>query len=478
MSADRHEEMPLKYISTRGEAPHLGFSDVLLAGLARDGGLYIPETWPRLTPEEIASLAGRPYAEVAFRIMQPFVDGEIDDADLKRMIDEAYATFRHPAVTPLTQLGSNHFLLELFHGPTLAFKDVAMQILSRLMDHVLAKRGQRATIVGATSGDTGGAAIEAFRGRERVDVFILFPDGRVSDVQRRQMTTPVDANVHALAIQGTFDDAQAIVKGMFNHFSFRDRIGLAGVNSINWARIMAQVVYYFVAGVALGAPWRQVAFTVPTGNFGDVFAGYVAGRMGLPIARLVVATNVNDILHRTLETGRYEAREVVPSMSPSMDIQVSSNFERLLFEAYMRDGPAIRGLMSAFGQSGAMTIDPNAVRQIRTLFASGATDEAATAATIARTLTETGLLIDPHTATGVCQAASQGLPGVPMVTLATAHPAKFPDAVAAASGLRPALPGWLNHIMTDPERFTVVAADQIGIERLIEERAQSVRLGV
>jgi len=468
----------LKYVSTRGEAPELGFSDVVLTGLARDGGLYIPEKWPKLTPEEIAGLAGKPYAEVAFRIMQPFVDGEIADADLKAMLDDAYATFRHPAVTPLTQLASDHFLLELFHGPTLAFKDVAMQILSRLMDHILEKRGARATIVGATSGDTGGAAIEAFRGRERVDVFILFPNGRVSDVQRRQMTTPTDANVHSLAIQGNFDDAQALVKAMFNHFSFRDRIGLAGVNSINWARIMAQVVYYFVAGVALGAPWRQIAFSVPTGNFGDIFAGYVASRMGLPIAKLVVATNVNDILHRTLDTGRYEARDVVPSISPSMDIQVSSNFERLLFESYLRDGAAVRDLMRSFGQSRSFALDPDALAQIRTLFASGRTDEATTQATIAKTLQETGILIDPHTATAVHQAGLHRVPGVPMVTMATAHPAKFPDAVVAASGIRPALPGWLRHIMTEEEHYSVVPADQIVIERLIEERSQAVKVGL
>ena len=468
----------MKYVSTRGEAPTLGFSDVLLAGLARDGGLYIPETWPRLSPEEIADLAGKPYADVAFRIMQPFVDGEVADADLKAMLDEAYATFRHPAVTPLTQLAPNHFLLELFHGPTLAFKDVAMQILSRLMDHILEKRGERATIVGATSGDTGGAAIEAFRGRQRVDVFILFPNGRVSDVQRRQMTTPRDANVHSLAIDGNFDDAQALVKAMFNHFSFRDRIGLAGVNSINWARIMAQVVYYFVAGVALGAPWRQVAFTVPTGNFGDVFAGYVAGRMGLPIAKLVVATNVNDILHRTLDTGRYEAREVVPSISPSMDIQVSSNFERLLFEGYGRDGAAVRALMSAFGQSKSFTLNPDVLTQIQSLFASGRTDEAETRNTISRILHETGILIDPHTATAVHQAERHMVPGVPMVSLATAHPAKVPDAVRDASGVEAALPGWLRHIMTEEEHYSVVPADQIVIERLIEERSQAVRVGL
>ncbi|MDR3374322.1 MAG: threonine synthase [Ancalomicrobiaceae bacterium] len=468
----------MQYVSTRGEAPVLGFADVLLAGLARDGGLYVPAQWPRLAPDEIADFAGRPYADVALSIFKRFIGDDIAEADLKRMVDEAYATFRHPAVTPLTQLASDQFLLELFHGPTLAFKDVAMQVLSRLMDHVLAERGQRATIAGATSGDTGGAAIEAFRGRERVDVFILFPDGRVSDVQRRQMTTPTEDNVHSIAIRGTFDDAQALVKGLFNHHSFRDRVGLAGVNSINWARIMAQVVYYFVAGVALGAPWRQVAFTVPTGNFGDIFAGYVASRMGLPVARLVIATNVNDILHRTLQTGRYEPRGVIATSSPSMDIQVSSNFERLLFEAYLRDGAGVRRLMAAIAQSGSTALDPDAVKQIGTLFASGRTDEAETMATIADTLNETGILVDPHTATGLFQAKRHTPQGVPMVTLATAHPAKFPDAVTAAAGFRPALPAWLAHIMTAEERYAVIPADQIVLERLIEERTHSVRVGL
>ena len=295
----------MRYVSTRGEAESLGFCDVLLAGLARDGGLYVPESWPTLTEAEIAALAGLPYAEVAYRIVSRFVGDEIAEADLRTMLDEAYATFRHPAVTPLVQLAPNHFLLELFHGPTLAFKDVAMQFLGRVMDHVLARVGKRATIVGATSGDTGGAAIEAFKGRERVDVFIMFPHGRVSPVQQRQMTTVGDPNVHAIALEGTFDDAQGILKGMFNHFSFRDRIGLTGVNSINWARVVAQVVYYFVAAAALGSPARKVSFCVPTGNFGDVFAGWVAKKMGLPIEKLIVATNVNDILHRTLETGDY-----------------------------------------------------------------------------------------------------------------------------------------------------------------------------
>lgn len=466
----------MRYVSTRGEAPSLGFSDVLLAGLARDGGLYVPAEWPTLTPEEIADFAGRPYAEVAFRVISRFTGTDIRADDLRAMIDGAYATFRHPAVTPLAQLGPNHFLLELFHGPTLAFKDVAMQFLGRAMDHVLARRNKRATIVGATSGDTGGAAIEAFRGRERTDVFIMYPHGRVSDVQRRQMTTCDDLNVHAIALEGTFDDAQGLLKGMFNHFSFRDRIALSGVNSINWARVVAQVVYYFVAGVALGAPHRKVSFCVPTGNFGDVFAGYVAVKMGLPVERLVVATNVNDILHRTLETGTYEMRGVTPSISPSMDIQVSSNFERLLFEALGRDGAEVQRLMASLSQGGAFTIPEAALTEIRALFASGRTDEAATAATIAETLTETGLLIDPHTAVAVAAAKPFLSEAVPMITLATAHPAKFPDAVEAATGTRPGLPAWLGDLMEREERFTVVENDLLAVERFVEERSRAVKI--
>ena len=466
----------LRYVSTRGEAPSLGFSDVLLAGLARDGGLYVPAEWPTLTTEEIADFAGKPYAEVAFRVISRFTGDDIAASDLRAMIDGAYATFRHPAVTPLAQLGPNHFLLELFHGPTLAFKDVAMQFLGRAMDHVLAERGKRATIVGATSGDTGGAAIEAFKGRERVDVFIMYPHGRVSDVQRRQMTTCGDANVHAIALEGTFDDAQAHLKGMFNHFSFRDRIGLSGVNSINWARVVAQVVYYFVAGVALGSPHRKVSFCVPTGNFGDVFAGWVAVKMGLPVERLVVATNVNDILHRTLETGTYETRGVTPSISPSMDIQVSSNFERLLFEAMGRDGEAVKTMMSSLAQSGAFTIPDGPLAEIRGLFSSGRTDEAETAATIAATLADTGLTIDPHTAVAVAAAKPFLSETVPMVTLSTAHPAKFPAAVEAATGVHPPLPVWLGDLMEREERFTVVENDLMAVERFVEERSRAVKI--
>jgi threonine synthase len=315
----------LRYISTRGEAPPLDFVESMLAALARDGGLYVPDAWPRLDAQAIAGFAGRPYAEVAVEVIRPFVGKTIAEHDLARMAQEAYGAFRHPATVPLTQLGVSTFLLELFHGPTLAFKDLAMQLIARLMDHVLAQRGERTTIVVATSGDTGGAAVEAFRGRTQVDLVVLFPDGRISDVQRRMMTTASDDNVHAFAIDGTFDDCQAIVKGMFNHAAFSERVRLSGVNSINWARIVAQVVYYLTAAVTLGAPHRKVAFTVPTGNFGDIYAGYVAQRIGLPIDRLVIATNVNDILARALATGVYEVREVVPTTSPSMDIQVASS---------------------------------------------------------------------------------------------------------------------------------------------------------
>ncbi|HEU5444865.1 MAG TPA: threonine synthase, partial [Pseudolabrys sp.] len=341
----------MRYVSTRGEAAPLDFVEVMLAGLARDGGLYVPESWPALDRGTIAGFAGKAYAEVAVDVLRPFVGGAIADADLARMAREAYGGFRHPATAPLVQLDSSLFVLELFHGPTLAFKDLAMQLVARLMDHALHQRSERTTIVVATSGDTGGAAAEAFRGRGQVDVVVLFPSGRISDVQQRMMTTVPDGNVHAVAIEGTFDDCQALVKAMFNHHAFRDRVRLSGVNSINWARIVAQAVYYFTAAVALGAPHRKIAFTVPTGNFGDVYAGYVAARMGLPVDRLVVATNTNDILARTFATGTYEIRDVVATMSPSMDIQVSSNFERLLFDATGRDAASVRTLMGSLAQS-------------------------------------------------------------------------------------------------------------------------------
>lgn len=463
----------MRYVSTRGEAEALDFAEVLLAGLAGDGGLYVPESWPTLSADEIADLAGLPYAAAAGRIIAPYVGEAIPRADLSAMIGDAYGGFRHPAVAPLVQIGPEDWLLELFHGQTLAFKDVAMQLLARLMDHVLAQRGGRATIVGATSGDTGGAAIEAFRASERADVFILYPHGRVSDVQRRQMTTVGGANVHALAIEGNFDDCQRIVKALFADRPLRGRLCLSGVNSINWARIVAQIVYYFTAAVALGAPRRKMRFVVPTGNFGDVFAGYAAARMGLPVSRLVVATNVNDILVRALDTGRYEVRGVVATASPSMDIQVSSNFERLLFEASGRDAGAVRGWMSGLSQSGAFEIDAATLAAIRERFDGCRVDEQACAATIAEMWAGAGYLCDPHTAVGIAAARlSRGERGVPTVTLSTAHPAKFPAAVEAASGQSPGLPAWMADLHERPERFTVLPADVGAVSRFMLDNAR------
>jgi len=466
------------YISTRGEAPSLGFSEAMLAGLARDGGLYVPDNWPRLDAAAIAGFAGRSYAEVAVDIVGRFTDGAISEADLARMARESYGNFRHPAVAPLTQLGVNTFLLELFHGPTLAFKDLAMQLLARLIDHVLASRGERRTIVVATSGDTGGAAVEAFGGRRQVDLVVLFPQGRISDVQRRMMTTSDATNVSAVAIDGTFDDCQAIVKGMFNHHGFRERVRLSGVNSINWARIVAQAVYYFTAAVALGAPARKIAFAVPTGNFGDIYAGYVAARMGLPIDRLIIATNVNDILTRTLATGTYEPRAVVATTSPSMDIQVSSNFERLLFEAYDRDAGAIRAAMASLTQGRRFTLSARALSSIRALFTADRADEDEVAATMRTVKRETGNFIDPHTAVAIAVAEKETRdPAVPMVVLSTAHAAKFPDAVEAACGARPALPEWLTSISERPERVTALPADQSAVERFVLATSRAAHEG-
>ena len=456
--------MSVDYISTRGEAPALGFSDALLAGLARDGGLYVPRMWPAFTRKEIRAMRGQSYQEIAFRVIEPFTSGEIEPEALRVMIDEAYATFRHPAVAPLVQSGANSFVLELFHGPTLAFKDVAMQLIARLMDHVLAKRGERATIVGATSGDTGGAAIDAFAGRDRTDIFILFPEGRVSPVQQRQMTTSLANNVHAVALKGNFDDCQDLVKAMFNHGAFRDQVRLSGVNSINWARIMAQIVYYFSAALSLGSPDRKVSFTVPTGNFGDIFAGYCAKRMGLPIDRLVIATNENDILARTMKTGRYEMRGVRPTTSPSMDIQISSNFERLLFDAYGREPEAVRRAMSGLKQSGAFDIGETALKAIRKEFRAGRASERQVVAVIRDVQAETGYVLDPHTAVAVQVASRFEKPSAPMITLATAHPAKFPDAVKKACGIDPALPSWLSDLMQREERFSVLPNEQVEVE--------------
>lgn len=462
----------MDYISTRGEAESLGFCDALLAGLARDGGLYVPRKWPQLKKKDIRALRGKTYQEVAFEVLYPFTGGEIEADLFRSMIDEAYATFRHPAVAPLVQTGPNSYVLELFHGTTLAFKDVAMQLLARLMDHALAQRGERATIVGATSGDTGGAAIDAFAGRARTDVFILFPHEKVSPVQQRQMTTSKAENVHALAIKGNFDDCQNLVKEMFNDIAFRDTYKISGVNSINWARIMAQVVYYFTAAISLGAPDRKVSFTVPTGNFGDIFAGYVAKKMGLPIDKLVIATNENDILARTLKTGRYEMKGVSATTSPSMDIQISSNFERLLFEAYDRDDSAIRSAMRSLKQSGGFEIKPDALKAIRKEFRAARASEKQVATTIRNTLAETGYLLDPHTAVGVFVAAKFEKPSSPMVTLSTAHPAKFPAAVKSACGIDPALPSWLADLMNREERFDILDADLKAVETFVGKHAR------
>ncbi len=460
----------MRYVSTRGAAPELGFEDVMLTGLARDGGLYVPARIPQLAPGEIAALAGLSYEEAALRVMRPFVGGAFADDELEAAIAAAYAGFGHPSRAPLKELAPGHHLLELFHGPTLAFKDFAMQLIGQLFERALARRGERVTIVGATSGDTGSAAIEAFRGLAAVDVFILFPDGRVSEVQRRQMTTPAEPNVHALALAGDFDSCQARVKDMFNDFEFRDGVRLAGVNSINWARVLAQVVYYFTAAVSLGAPHRPVSFCVPTGNFGDIFAGSVARAMGLPIERLVIATNRNDILHRALSTGVYATEGVTPTISPSMDIQVSSNFERALFDVYDRDGRAVAQLMDELKRGGRFALSQGALGRLRELYASGRADEAETAATIARVHAATGELLCPHSAVGVSVAEAQPRGAVPMVTLATAHPAKFPDAVEAATGIRPPLPPRMADLYERPERVSAVPDDLAAIQTLIRER--------
>ncbi|CAN1489561.1 ThrC Threonine synthase [Rhabdaerophilaceae bacterium] len=460
--------VPMRYQSTRGLAPTLDFSECLLAGLARDGGLYVPETWPQVSRAEIESYSGQPFHAVAFDLIRRFTGGSIPDTVLEQACEAAYASFAHEAVTPLQQIGANRFILELFHGPTLAFKDVAMQLLTRLMDHALRSRGTRATIVGATSGDTGGAAIEAFRASERADVFILFPKGRVSDVQRRMMTTPIEPHIHAISVDGNFDDCQALVKAMFNDHGFRDEVGLSGVNSINWVRIVAQVTYYFVAAVALGAPHRKIAFSVPTGNFGDIFAGHVARRMGLPIEVMVVATNANDILARTLASGRYETRKVEATTSPSMDIQVSSNFERLLFEAAGKRGADVRAMMESLKQSGSFTLPALVSDAIRAEFQAYRGSEDEVAAVIRQTLATSGYLLEPHTATGVIAANKARIDQtVPVVVLATAAPAKFPDAISSIAGIQPALPARLKHLLSDPERMVPMTNDLAALQAFI-----------
>ncbi|MDO6590124.1 threonine synthase [Loktanella sp. D2R18] len=458
----------MRYISTRGTAPALTFEEAMLTGLARDGGLYVPEDIPTLTPTQIAAMAGKSYEEVAFDVMRPFIGDTFSDAQFRELIAKAYAGFGHAARAPLVQLAPNHFLLELFHGPTLAFKDFAMQLIGQMFQAALSRSGDRVTIVGATSGDTGSAAIEAFRGLSNVDVFILFPHGRVSEVQRRQMTTPSESNVHALAVDGDFDDCQAAVKDMFNDFTFREDVKLAGVNSINWGRVLAQVVYYFTAAVSLGAPHRKVSFTVPTGNFGDIFAGYIAKKMGLPIADLVVATNRNDILHRTLETGAYTKEGVTPTISPSMDIQVSSNFERALFYAYGGDGATVAAQMDDL-KNGGFDISQGAFQMLQDTFKSGRASEDDTKAMIKSCRADSGELLCPHSAVGV-HVAQAHLGATPMITLATAHPAKFPDAVKEASGVAAPLPPRMADLYERPERVTRVANDLAALQAVIKER--------
>ena len=466
----------MKYQSTRGRAPVLDFEDVLVTGLATDGGLYVPTEWPDLSEETLADLAGQSYAEVAEAVMLPFLRGAFDRSAFAAIVEDCYAGFDHVAVAPLKQLDTDFWLLELFHGPTMAFKDYALQLVGRMFDHVLARRGERRTIIGATSGDTGSAAIEACRGRESLDVFILHPKGRVSEVQRRQMTTVIEPNVHNIAVEGSFDDCQDLVKAMFADTALRDELGLSAVNSINWARIMAQIVYYVTAAVALGAPGRRVAFAVPTGNFGNIYAAYGAGQMGLPVARLVIGSNTNDILTRTLTTGLMRIDKVVPTLSPSMDIQVSSNFERLIFDLLDRDGADVGAAMEGFRKSGRLELGAAHVQRMRSLFDAARVDDEATLATIRQIFRETGELVDPHSAIGIAAAREvAGEPGVPVVMLACAHPAKFPDAVEQATGIRPALPERHADLLEREESFSVLPNDLGAVAAFVRDTASAVR---
>ncbi len=458
----------MEYISTRGSAPTLDFEGVTLAGLANDGGLYLPREWPRFSEAEIAELAGLPYAELATRIMTPFVAGSLTEEELHALCEQAYSRFAHDAVTPLVQLDHRQWLLELFHGPTLAFKDVALQLLGLLFETFLARRGSRLTIVGATSGDTGSAAIDAVAGREGAEIFMLHPKGRVSEVQRRQMTTVRAPNVHNIAIEGSFDDAQAMVKRMFGDPDLTNTLNIGAVNSINWARLMAQVVYYFAAGLQFGAPHRAAAYSVPTGNFGDVFAGYVAAQMGLPIKQLIVATNVNDILHRALSDGDYSTGSVTATATPSMDIQVSSNFERLLFDCGGRDGAALAEQMRGFDEARAMRLT-NAQREgASALFTSARADGSEMARALRWAFDSAGQVIDPHTAVGLHAALTSELdPSVPIVTLATAHPAKFRDAVERSTGIRPELPQRVGDLFAREEHYTELPGDYTAVRDFV-----------
>jgi threonine synthase len=460
----------VKFLSTRGISAPLGFADVLVAGLARDGGLYVPATWPKLDPECRKAMA---YPALAKKVMAPFVTDTFGAGDgFGKLVDSAYGTFGHQSVAPLVQIGPDLWVMELFHGPTLSFKDVAMQLLGRMFDSLLSARGQRATIIGATSGDTGSAAIEAFAGLSAVDVFILYPHGRVSEVQRRQMTTQPQANIHAIAVDGTFDDCQALVKSLFNDLAFRDEVHLAGVNSINWARIMPQTVYYVAACAALSAP--KVHFSVPTGNFGDIYAGYAAKQMGASIGELIVATNVNDILVRTLITGRYQVGQVVPTDSPSMDIQVASNFERLLFDVLGRNGDDVRRRMDQLSQSGGFDLGADALARAQSDFSAKRIDQQMVRDEMKYVLDTCGMVIDPHTAVGIHAARQrqrEGLTG-PIVCLATAHPAKFPDAVTAVTGQHPDLPARMADLYQRPERITHLSNSAAAVAGFIRDHAR------
>ncbi|CAM4214791.1 threonine synthase [Vreelandella rituensis] len=459
----------MRYISTRGQAPALSFEDVVLTGMASDGGLYVPETIPQLSHDDLAAMAGLSYAEIAFQVMQPFVGGEIDDDTFREIVREAYATFNHDAVVPLKQLDANHFLLEQFHGPTLAFKDVALQLLGRILDHFLKKRGERAVIMGATSGDTGSAAIEGCRHCDNLDIFILHPHNRVSEVQRRQMTSVLANNVFNVAIEGNFDDAQAMVKASFADQGFLNGTRLVAVNSINWARIMAQIVYYVASAVALGAPYRQVSFSVPSANFGNVFAGYMAHQMGLPVKQFIIATNTNDILHRTLAANDFSKKELAATLAPSMDIVVSSNFERLLFDAYGRDGKAVADLLERFQKEPTALADAP-LAKLRELFSSHSVDDATILEVIREAHHRTGELLDPHTATGYRAAErARADQSTPVITLATAHPAKFAEAVVKAGFTGVPLPPHMEDLLEREERYTVLPADLAAVQRFVAE---------
>ncbi len=462
----------MDYISTRGTAPALSFEQVTLAGLAGDGGLYVPSEWPRLSEAEIADLAGLSYVDTAVRVMAPVVGDALSEDELRAHCEAAYGRFSHAAVTPLKQLDERHWLLELFHGPTLAFKDVALQLLGQLFETFLARQDRHLTIVGATSGDTGSAAIHALAGREKLDIFMLHPDGRLSDVQRRKMTTVQAPNVHNIAIDGSFDDAQAMVKRMFADSDVTGRFAISAVNSINWARLCAQIVYYFYAGVRLGAPERRIAFSVPTGNFGDVFAGYVAAQMGLPVERLIVATNVNDILHRALSAGDYSTGTVTPTAAPSMDIQVSSNFERLLFDLSGRDGGAIAAMMASFEAERKLSIPADMLTSAKRLFSSASIDAEDMSLALRWASEEAHEIIDPHSAIGLAAARASELdPKVPVVTLATAHPAKFQDAVERATGQRPALPLRVGDLFDREENYRQLPGTYDAVRDYVTEHA-------